>query len=623
MKRTVVLLLTSLLFCTVFNVFAAAAETAPGTVPAVYSAVPAGFEYTGSVISYAPPAALGSTYETTCGDSSFAQLHCALDSATVSGVVQAGDTFYSAVLPILWDFSTIDATTPGNYTATGNISIPAGATLADGLQSTIVVAVRVPASVPAPTTLVRFDVPGRTDAVAFPVGTTPEELSSWFACSVAGFTGYDAAGNAYDFISGVWSLGAVNTAQPGVYYATVSPDLGTEYTLQEGLSLPSQLCAVSIQAPGRPDINCCVAGRGFVHFPWVLSAVQESQLDTFALWLQQDGGDWALINDGVLFVADGLQLSQRVLAYGSTYGLKVAYPGGETGILTFQYTDVLSILDYSGGDRDGGDVNGEEEETGTQTAPTTTPQPTAIPTVGSTPGGEPTAPVTHPPGTGSTPQASAPVQGPALQQSQTPLAGKPSAPAVAGQIPAGGRLSQQGTAAAQTPISTTETYSPAKTVISGLRLKNLCGEGETVVFGSGDWTVSIPSALLLSLHLQAADTLTVALTCPKSGQIIFSVAACRNQVTQLNGTTLRVRYLPQGNPAALLVQNQSGEQVDDVVYDGEFLRFAVDAAGTYTITEQPDTRQRQTGVSPLLPVSGGLLLVAGGSTFFKRRRRGE
>jgi len=622
MKKAVVLLLTSLLFCTVFTVTAAAAETAPCTLPDVYSAVPAGFDYTGSVISYTPPAALGSTYETTCGDGSFAPLHSALDSATVSSVVQAGETFYAAALPILWDFSAIDATTPGNYTAIGNISIPAGATLASGLQSTVVVAVQVSTLVPASTTLVRFDEPDRADAVAFPVGATKEELSSWFACSVAGFTGYDAAGNAYDFISGAWSLGAVNTAQPGVYYATASPDLGTEYTLQEGLSLPSQLCTVSIQAPGQPDINCCVAGRGFVHFPWVLSAAQESQLDAFTLLLQQGGGDWALIDDGVLFVADGLQLSQKILTYGSTYGLKVTYPGGETDILTFRYTDVLSILDYSGGDRDGGDVSGEEEQTGSQTTPAATPQPTATPIVGSTPGADSTAPVAHP-DTVSTPQASAPVQGPALQQSQTPLAGKPSAPAAADQISAGGKLSQQGTAAAQPLIPTTETYSPAKTVISGLRLKDLCSEGETVVFGSGDLTVSIPSALLLSLHLKDTDTLTVALTCPKSGQIVLNVVACGNQVTQLNGTTLRLRYLPQGDPTALLVQNQSDEQIDDVTYDGEFLRFAVDAAGTYTITEQPGTRQRQKGVSPLLPVSGGLLLVAGGSTLFKRRRRGE
>ncbi|HEX3038768.1 MAG TPA: hypothetical protein VHP54_00540, partial [Caproiciproducens sp.] len=51
-------------------------------------------------------------------------------------------------------------------------------------------------------------------------------------------------------------------------------------------------------------------------------------------------------------------LPQRIFEYGSTYDLQVSYPGGQTGILTLLYNDELSVLDYSGGDRDGGDVNG-------------------------------------------------------------------------------------------------------------------------------------------------------------------------------------------------------------------------------------------------------------------------
>nr|WP_288828821.1 peptidase [uncultured Clostridium sp.] len=631
-------------------------------------AVPDSFDYTGSVISYTTPDAFTSTFDMVCGDSSFTQLHHALDSVSISGTAEKDGSFSPLTLPITWNFSAVDAETPGNYTAIGNISIPDGTTLAVGLENSVSISIQVTAPMlsvsPSAITLTSFDEPGRTDAVAFAVGTTQEELTDWFSSSVMGFSGYDVEGNYYDLISGEWNLDAVNTASAGVYYAWTSPDLGTEYTLADGFSLPRQLCAVSIQVPGEPDINCCVAGRGFLHFPWVLSATQEEQVDEFAVWLRQNGGEWTSLSDGFLFVSDGLQLSQQVLTYRSTYELKVTYPGGETGVLTFQYNGELSIIDYSGGDRDGGDVNGGGSGTGTQPAPTnpqtpdhsnendnqnggnsgeiyptpTTPQ---IPDTSKNDGNDGSnnntpiqAPVSVKPDPG-TPAAGAESAIPVFsffskeaesissaQENDAVPQPKDNVQVVINPIHDSNKTPLEKSSTPQESAAVTESYSPTQTIISGLRLKDLCKEEERVVFGSGDLTVSIPSKLLLSLNLSDTDTLTVRLTQPKRNQIALAVEVSGKSVTLLSGTVLRLRYIPQSENTDITVRGDAGEQITEISYDEELLRIAADAAGTYTIMEQFSTQETRKSTSPLLPITGGLIITAGGITFFRRKRHG-
>lgn len=620
-------------------------ETSGTTDGAGGSSVPDDFDYTGSVISYTIPDALTGTFDMVRGDTGFTLLR-------------------------------------------NSISIQVSAPM-------LTVS-------PAAITLTRFDEPDRTDAAAFAVGTTQEELAEWFADSAMGFTGYDAEGNSYDLVSGAWSLDAVDTGTTGVYYASVEPDLGTEYTLADGVSLPRQRCAVSIQTPGKPDINCCVAGRGFLRFPWVLSSAQEEQLDEFAVWLRQDGGEWVSLSDGFLFVSDGLQLSQRIFESGSTYELKVTYPGGQTGVLTFQYDGELSILDYSGGDRDGGDAGGSNAGSGTQPAPTapqtpgnsnddnhqsggnhtpapdnsssesndaaqdsgsapgesqkpqlnqdsasgeTGPAPTASQTPGDTQKNEKDnsdsnlsvqAPVTEKPAAG-TPAVAAPSTLPAYSDvshsheaanaSPEPENHAVSQPdsnvkAVLNPLPERNDTPPEEVSKAQESAAVSESYSPTQTVISGLRLKDLCTEEESVVFGSGDLTVSIPSKLLLALNLSDTDTLTVTLTQPERNQMMLAVAASGQSVTELPGTVLRLHYTPLSEDSKITVQDEAGEPIKGVSYDGGLLRFTVDGAGTYTILDASGIREAQKGVSPLLPVSGGLLLAAGGITLFRRRRHG-
>jgi hypothetical protein len=160
-------------------------------------------------------------------------------------------------------------------------------------------------------------------------------------------------------------------------------------------------------------------------------------------------------------------------------------------------------------------------------------------------------------------------------------------------------------------------------VISGLRLRNLCAEEESAVFGAGDLTVSIPSRLLLALELSDLDTFSVKLTQPVRNQLTLAVDASGNPITELPETVLRLRYTPQMENSEITVRSESGEKVTELVFEGGFLRFTVDTAGTYTISEASKSGSTQGGMSPLLALTGGgLLLTAGGVAFFLRKRHG-
>lgn len=665
MKRTLALILTVLLICTAITPSVLAAEE-PG-------------------VSVEPE-----TKETVADSNKDANVDNSISTPSDSDIVTDCDEATGQV--------NVETTQRSNDVE--SISIPDESTLGDNLDNTASVTGKVIApaltATPVSITITLLDEPDRRDAVAFAVGTTKEELSNWFDDSVAGFTGYDADGNSYNLVSGEWSLDSVDTGTVGVYYASAQPDLGTEYTLADGVSLPLQLCAVSIQAQDEPDINCCVAARGFLRFPWVLSSTQMEQIDEFNLWLQQDSGEWENLNDGFSFVSDCLQISQQIFTYGHTYNLKVTYPGGQTGILAFQYYEELSILDYSSGDRDGGDTDGSDSVSGTQPAPTPSDSDeddTQIdndntPTHGyssskteSTPQDSDPTPhgplepqelleeqysssdKTHPTPTApqkpsyfqhnrnnksdNNSQVQPPVlEKPSMETTAVPIQSsiqvfsdtffshkaestpsqhendavpqpKDSVQAVMNPVSNDNNIQSEKIPESQEPVAVTESYSPTQTVISGLRLRDLCNEEESVVFGFGNLTVSIPSKLLLALNVSDSDTLSVRLTKPESNKILLAVEVSGKSITALTGTVLRIRYMPKSENTNITIQSEDGKQIIDTFYDGEVLLFTVNRAGGYIIMEQSNA---QKDGLPLLPVSGGMILIASGISFFVRRR---
>lgn len=527
---------------------------------------------------------------------------------------------------------------------------------------------------PSAITLTHFDEIDPPTAQAFALGTPLEDIFSWFSNSTS-FIGYDNLGNYYYDLMVIWSFDTVDTNTPGVYHLSVTPDLRDTYTLADGVSVPQQPYIISIQNPGELEINCYMAtGRGPLRFPWVFSLEQSKQLkqleqlgqqDTFAtVWIRQDNMEWFQPSNGFSFVSDAFHLSHHILEIGSTYDLQIDYPGGQTGILTFQYDGELSIIHYAGGDRDGGDVKGGGSLSGSQPAPTP-PQTPSYPPDEEKRNNDKNTPVQDnsftvldkiPWWSFFTPKQSQEERIPIFnelleeeedkplsfpnepQRNQTSVPDQPAsttlaipavlAPNLANHVvspavPDKTNAQPGAISESQKPTSIVhESYSPEETVISGMRLRDLCIDEESVVFGSDNLTVSIPSKLLLSLNLTDFDTLSVKLNQPKNNQIMLAVKVSDRSISELTGTVLRIRYMPQSQNVKIIVHNEAAEEITNVTFDSEFLRFAADTAGIYTISETPITNNKQKGMSPLLPISSGLILATGGFIFFRWKRYG-
>lgn len=541
-------------------------------------------------------------------------------------------------------------------------------------QSSVTFAFPEGATVTTPAViLVSFDEPERQDAAAFATGSSREELSEWFSWIVSGFTGYDADGNPHYLTSSSWLLDSIDTSVPGLYQASAAPELGSEYAVAEGVILPLQLSAVSIQDPGKPDINCIISGRGFLHFPWVISEEQQEQLGDFSVWLKHSEGEWIQLSDGFSFTSWDFQLSQKILENGSTYSLQIEYPGGQTGILTFEYDAELGILDYSTGDRDGGDAEGSGSGSVVQPAPippqipqvpddTDSPPPHSdkpesdksendkprkdtsdditvkiddIPEVKPEDLKDSHLEIALYPGTDPLSQKTAALTLPdALSEAESFTAPDIKSESPDRSIPHKKSSEPQKTYkpektyASDKPASVLELSTPEKTVISGLRLRDLCEDEENIVFGSGDIKASIPAELLLALEITDLQTLSVELIRKDEYQILFAVKSADSYVTDLSGTVLSLRYQPVSENAEISVQDKYGETVSGSSYDGEFLKFEADSSGTYTVIELPHAEELLSAEeashkpSLMIPVLSGLIVIAGGLGFLRRKRRG-
>ena len=595
---------------------------------------------------------------------------------------------------------------------------------------------------PSAITLTSFDDPDPTESNAFPIGVSQEELVRWFGGFSTFFTAYDNQGNPYDIMPGDWSFDQVDTHTPGVYYAVLQPELDDLYVLAPGVSLPQQLYVISIQIPGQLEINSFSPSRGAIRFPWVLSQAQLDQfealrqieqLGTFAtVWLREDNKQWVALSDDCFFVADALNLPDHFLTYGSNYDLQVDYPGGQTGIVTFQFTSPLNFIRYSEGDRDGGDVGGGDSSTGSQPAPSLPEPPRDFPEDAPFDSDLLPPPQDHEaPGPNKTPVeediASLPNKLPIEDNSisipdstadessitlEKPPRVEPAAlpnnintnkpsfleqpfftafidlvksvptnrdlsssyesndpsPPVDVQIPGGVQVAGNSntlpnlfldlgdpkpvavpkllpkapkiTKAAKVtkapvapkvvkvpkspepPFIIQESYSPGHTVISALRLRDLCADEDSVVFGSGNLTVSIPSKLLMALNLTDYDFLSVRLTELEDHQISLAIEVSGKAITQIPGTVLRMRYRPESEDPQIIVRNERSHEITDTTFDDGVLHFTVNTDGTYRISELPSSLDVQKAVSPELSLPIIMILTAGGILLFRRKQNG-
>lgn len=288
----------------------------------------------------------------------------ALKYQTVSATVIENNESRSERLSVCWDFSAIDQTTLGDYAATGRIELPEGYCFGENVLKELVISVHVEKTPPAVIISIEQWYP-YTDAFALPQGSTEETLNHLLRFSPHHLECYTENKISYSALV-EWDLSDIDFDTVGLYQAKgrlAAPE-NTEFA--DGIVFPEISIPVSIQAPGRPDINCVIAARGNLCFPWV---TPPGDPDKINVWLSANDEPWKQLEDGVYAGKEMLSIKTYLLTSGNSYRLQVDYDGGQTGILSLTYSDKLVLKGYYKGDRDGGDAKGNPSDSITQPPP--------------------------------------------------------------------------------------------------------------------------------------------------------------------------------------------------------------------------------------------------------------
>ena len=288
----------------------------------------------------------------------------ALQYQTVCATVTAGEEIRQETFSVAWDFSAIDQTTPGEYAAAGRIELPEGYSFGEAVLQELQISVRVEEMPPAVITSIEQWYP-YTNAFALPQGSEVEALEELFAASPYYLECYAENGTSYTAVV-EWDFSGIDLNTVGLYHAAGRLTAPENTIFADRIDFPEITIPVSVQAPGSPDINCFLAARGNLYFPWV---TPPGELDKISVWLSENNGSWNQLENGIYVGREMLSIATRLLAPGSSYRLQVDYGGGQTGILSLTYSDEIVLEGYHEGDRDGGDAGGNPPDTIIQPPP--------------------------------------------------------------------------------------------------------------------------------------------------------------------------------------------------------------------------------------------------------------
>lgn len=252
----------------------------------------------------------------------------ALQYQTVCATVTAGEEIRQETFSVAWDFSAIDQTTPGEYAAAGRIELPEGYSFGETVLQELQISVRVEEMTPAVITSIEQWYP-YTNAFALPQGSEIEALEELFAASPYYLECYAENGTSYTAVV-EWDFSCIDLNTVGLYHATGRLTAPENTVFADRVDFPEITVPVSVQAPDRPDINCFLAARGNLYFPWV---TPPGELDKISVWLSENNGSWNQLENGIYVGREMLSIATRLLTPGSGYRLQVDYDGGQTGMM--------------------------------------------------------------------------------------------------------------------------------------------------------------------------------------------------------------------------------------------------------------------------------------------------
>lgn len=583
----------------------------------------------------------------------------ALRYQTVCATVTAGKEIRQETFSVAWDFSAIDQTTPGKYTAAGRIELPEGYAFGEAVLQELQISVRVEEMPPAVITSIEQWYP-YTDAFAVQQGSETETLENLFAFSPYYLECYAENGTSYTAVV-EWDFSGIDLNTVGLYHAAGRLTAPENTIFADRVDLPEISIPVSVQAPGSPDINCFLVRRGSLYFPWV---TPPGNLDKVSIWLSKNNGSWNRLESGVYVGQEMLSIATRLLMPGSSYRLQVDYDGGQTGILSFTYADEIVLEGYHEGDRDGGDAGGNPPDTIIQPPPEDTDdQDDGFADRHSTK--PPKPPATNGGGTNSDDSEKAPP----VSGENKPTDHKPSEPSWVGKddsidkeefpskqtngdaeealepdagsdeptipesknrkdsVQSAMTVPQEGADSQNSAFS--EFFDETTDRISGTRFLMMLQTGEQrAIFSKQGITISIPKNALPE-DIQNEDQIEVIIQKDTDGGFSFSFSINGTALSSLPDVSV---MLPCPNdPAAgtWFLCDESGVEIPMTGYDdaAKAASFQISHTGTYTIAVKEDAislaqaADTEHSRSPILLLIPACLLLLSAGVFFLRRRR--
>ena len=556
----------------------------------------------------------------------------ALRYQTVCATVTAGEEIRQETFSVAWDFSAIDQTTPGEYTAAGWIELPEGYAFGETVLQELQISVRVKEMPPAVITSIEQWYP-YTDAFAVQQGSETETLENWFAFSPYYLECYAENGTSYTAVV-EWDFSGIDLNTVGLYHAAGRLTAPENTIFADRVDFPEISIPVSVQAPGSPDINCFLVRRGSLYFPWV---TPPGNLDKVSIWLSKNNGSWNRLESGVYVGQEMLSIATRLLMPGSSYRLQVDYDGGQTGILSFTYADEIVLEGYHEGDRDGGDAGGNPPDTIIQPPPEDTDDQDD---------GFADRPYTKPPKppatNGGRVDSNDSEKTPPVSEENDPAdheaSHKSSEPSWEGKddsidIDKDDFPSEQANGNTEEDADFkspdfSEFFDETTDRISGTRFLMMLQTGEQrAVFSKQGITISIPKDALPE-GIQNEDQIEVIIQTDTDGGFSFSFSINGTALSSLPDVSV---MLPCPNdPAAgtWFLCDESGVEIPMTGYDdaAKAVSFQISHTGAYTIVGKEDAVLAQVADtehsrSPILLLIPACLLLLSAGVFFLRRRR--
>ena len=558
----------------------------------------------------------------------------ALRYQTVCATVTAGEEIRQETFSVAWDFSAIDQTTPGEYTAAGRIELPKGYAFGEAVLQELQISVRVEEMPPAVITSIEQWYP-YTDAFAIQQGSETETLENLFAFSPYYLECYAENGTSYTAVV-EWDFSGIDLNTVGLYHAAGRLTAPENTIFADRVDFPEISIPVSVQAPGSPDINCFLVRRGGLYFPWV---TPPGNLDKVSIWLSKNNGSWNRLESGVYVGQEMLSIATRLLMPGSSYRLQVDYDGGQTGILSFTYADEIVLEGYHEGDRDGGDAGGNPPDTIIQPPPEDTnnqddgfaDRPSTKP---------PKPPATNGGGTDSDDSEKAPPVSEENDPADHEPSHKSSEPSWEGKddsidIDKDDFPSEQSNGDTEEDADSknpdfSEFFDETTDRISGTRFLMMLQTGEQrAVFSKQGITISIPKDALPE-GIQNEDQIEVIIQKDTDGGFSFSFSINGTALNSLPDVSVMLPYPNDPAAGTLFLCDENGVEVPMTGYDdtAKAASFQISHTGTYTIVGKEDTASlahaadTEHSWSPIfffIPVC--LVLLSAGEFFLRRRRK--